>query len=173
MNLIQQHDSSLALAAACLAWLLFALPAAAVEAGEPAPDFERPQIGAVKQLSLSDFRGKVVYLDFWASWCAPCAVSLPIVDSFREEFGPDEFAVLAVNVDSDLAKAKTFLRRRPVGYPSVSDPEGEIPVRFGVETMPTAFLIDRQGVIRAVHRGFKKSDEDALRSQIRKLVSGR
>ena len=105
--------------------------------------------------------------------CAPCAVALPIVDSFREEFSEDEFAVLAVNVDSDPKKARTFLKRRPVGYPSVSDPKGALPTKFGVETMPTSFLIDREGVIRVVHRGFKKSDSDALRSEIRKLVSGR
>jgi thiol-disulfide isomerase/thioredoxin len=115
----------------------------------------------------------VVYLDFWASWCAPCAVALPIIDSFRQEFGADEFAVLAVNVDTDPKKGRIFLQRRPVGYPSVSDPEGQLPKQFGVETMPTSFLIDRNGVIRAVHRGFKKSDEDELRSHIRKLVSGR
>ena len=155
-------------------WLLaFAPPAATVEVGEPAPDFDAPALNGVKPLSLADYRGKVVYLDFWASWCAPCAVALPIVDSFRDEFGADEFQVLAVNVDSDPGKARTFLKRRPVSYPSVSDPEGLLPAKFGVETMPTSFLIDREGVIRVVHRGFKKSDEDALRSQIRKLVSGR
>lgn len=155
--------------------LLFslALPAAAAEVGEPAPNFKAPALQGTKTLSLADYRGKVVYLDFWASWCAPCAVALPIVDSFRQEFGPDEFAVLAVNVDSDPTKGRIFLKRRPVGYPSVSDPKGDLPKQFGVETMPTSFLIDRQGVIRAVHRGFKKSDEDELRSRIRKLVSGR
>jgi peroxiredoxin len=150
-----------------------ALPAAAAEVGEPAPNFEAPALEGARSLSLADYRGKVVYLDFWASWCAPCAVALPIVDSFREEFGADEFAVLAVNVDNDPSKARIFLQRRPVGYPSVSDPQGDLPRKFGVETMPTSFLIDRKGVIRAVHRGFKKSDEDELRSRIRKLVSGR
>ena len=150
-----------------------ALPAAAAGVGERAPDFKAPALKGPKPLSLADYRGKVVYLDFWASWCAPCALALPVVDSFRKEFGADEFAVLAVNVDSDPKKALIFLERRPVGYPSVSDPEGKLPKQFGVETMPTSFLIDRKGVIRAVHRGFKKSDEDELRSTIRKLVNGR
>ncbi|MGH0030928.1 MAG: TlpA family protein disulfide reductase [Myxococcota bacterium] len=155
--------------------LLLAVPAAAgaVEVGDPAPDFRAPALDGVKPLSLADYRGKVVYLDFWASWCAPCAVALPIVDSFRDEFGSEEFAVLAVNVDGDPAKARTFLKRRPVGYPSVSDPDGALPEQFGVETMPTSFLIDQKGVIRMVHRGFKKSDADELRAQIRKLVGGR
>lgn len=159
--------------AGSLVLLACALPAAAVEVGEPAPNFEATPLDGVKPLSLADFRGKVVYLDFWASWCAPCAVALPIVDSFRDEFSADEFQVLAVNVDSDPKKARTFLKRRPVGYPSVSDPKGALPQKFGVETMPTSFLIDREGVIRVVHRGFKKDDSDALRSEIRRLVSGR
>jgi peroxiredoxin len=156
-----------------LALGLLASPAAATEVGQPAPDFRAPALDGPKPLSLKDFRGKVVYLDFWASWCAPCATALPVLDSFRDEFGADGFQVLAVNVDSDPAKARQFLERRPVGYPSVTDPEGRLPGQFGVETMPTSFLIDRNGVVRLVHRGFKKSDADELRAEIRKLLGGR
>lgn len=157
-----------------LAGAALASPAAALDAGDPAPDFRAKALGSRETHSLADYRGKVVYLDFWASWCAPCAVALPVIDSFREEFGADGFEVLAVNVDSDPAKALQFLSLRPVGYPSVADPEGELPRRFEVQTMPTSFLIDRQGVIRRVHRGFKKSDEDELRREIVELLgSGR
>jgi thiol-disulfide isomerase/thioredoxin len=160
--------------AAAAALLLAAATAAAVEAGDAAPSFRAPTLqDSMKSLALEDYRGKVVFLDFWASWCAPCATSLPVLDSFRREFGPDEFAVLAVNVDANPAKGRDFLSKRPVGYPSVTDPEGKLPIRFGIETMPTSFLIDRKGVIRLVHRGFKKTDADALRAEIRKLVSGR
>ncbi len=158
----------------CALATALASPAAALDAGDTAPDFRAPALEGIELLSLADYRGKVVYLDFWASWCAPCATALPVLDSFRDEFGADEFQVLAVNVDSDPKKARAFLSRRPVGYPSVSDPAGRLPQQFGIETMPTSFLIDRQGVIRLVHRGFKKSDADELRNQIRKLVgSGR
>lgn len=162
------------LAALATAVLASPAPALALDAGDEAPDFRARALRGRDSLSLADYRGKVVYLDFWASWCAPCATALPIIDSFREEFGSDDFQVLAVNVDSDPEKALRFLSMRPVGYPSVADPEGELPEKFEVETMPTSFLIDRNGVIRLVHRGFKKSDEDALRSEIRKLLgSGR
>lgn len=157
-----------------LATAAFAAPAAALDAGDTAPDFRAPALEGALPVSLSDYRGKVVYLDFWASWCAPCATALPVLDSFRDEFGADEFQVLAINVDSDPKKAVAFLSRRPVGYPSVTDPAGRLPQQFGIETMPTSFLIDRKGVIRLVHRGFKKSDADQLRNEIRKLVrSGR
>ena len=161
-----------ALLIASLAGTLWLGPdgAAALQSGDAAPSFSAPTLQG-RSLSLESFRGKVVFLDFWASWCAPCATSLPLLDALRNEFGPDDFQVLAVNVDRDPDKATDFLTKRPVGYPSVSDPEGELPVRFGVQTMPTSFLIDREGVIRYVQRGFRKGDEDALRARIRELVA--
>ncbi len=153
-----------------LALLILSAPVAALDVGDAAPGFRAPALEGPEALSLSDYRGKVVYLDFWASWCAPCATALPVLDSFREEFSADGFQVLAVNVDSEPANARRFLSRRPVGYPSVTDPDGRLPALFEIDTMPTSFLIDRKGVIRLVHRGFKKSDVDSLRAEIRKLI---
>jgi peroxiredoxin len=150
-----------------------ASPLAALEQGEAAPAFKAPGLSG-GTVSLAEYRGKVVYLDFWASWCAPCAVALPALERLRQEFPADQFQVLAVNVDRQPELAKTFLRRRPVSYPSAFDPKGEIPVQFGVETMPTSFLIDRQGVVRHVHRGFREEDVPDLRERIHELVtSGR
>jgi thiol-disulfide isomerase/thioredoxin len=174
------HATFSSLRSAALALVLLALAggAAALESGDAAPGFTAPVLnhpvledGA--PLSLESYRGKVIYLDFWASWCAPCAVSLPILDALGDEFGPDRFQVLAVNVDRDTRRAEDFLAKRPVGYPSVTDPKGQLPVRFGVETMPTSFLIDQEGVIRHVHRGFRKGDEEALRHRILELMGGR
>ena len=156
-----------------LAAALLASPAAAIEEGDKAPGFRAPALDGPKSLSLTDYRGKVVYLDFWASWCAPCATALPVLDSFRDEFGSDEFQVLAVNVDNDPEKARKFLKKRPVGYPSVLDPKGKLPEQFGVQTMPTSFLIDRKGVVRYVHKGFRRGDEETLREHIAALVAQR
>lgn len=150
---------------------LLAVPAAALQSGDPAPPLEGPALEGHDKLSLADHRGKVVYLDFWASWCGPCATALPVLDSFRKEFPADEFAIFAVNVDQNPKQAKSFLARRPVGYPSLSDPKGRFPSVFQVETMPTSFLIDRDGVIRYVHRGFRKGDVEELRKTIRELVA--
>ena len=161
-------------ALALLAAIAFAAAAGALEAGQRAPAVAGPRLDGQGQLSLASLHGKVVYLDFWASWCKPCALSLPTLDGFRKEFPSKDFAVLAVNVDHDPALAKAFLSRRPVGYPSLNDPQGELPVKFGVETMPTSFLIDRQGVIRRVHAGFRKEDVPELRQAIQELIrSGR
>jgi peroxiredoxin len=144
--------------------------ARAVEAGQKAPQFTLPSLDGGPQLSLAAYRGKVVYLDFWASWCPPCLTSLPLLDALRQEFPADDFQVLAVNLDDDPAKARRFLAKRPVGYPSATDPAGALPERFGLETMPTSYLIDRDGVVRHVHPGFRKSDIDGLRAKIRALV---
>jgi peroxiredoxin len=158
-------------AAALAACLLLAAPAAALGPGQKAPDFSAPALDGAQSLSLAAFRGKVVYLDFWASWCPPCLTSLPLLEQLRKEFPSEQFQILAVNVDQDPAKARRFLERTRIGYPSASDPNGRIPETFGIETMPTSFLIDRRGVIRHVHQGFRKGDVEPLRERIQRLVA--
>ncbi len=154
---------------ACLA----TAPAAALEVGDIAPTFDAPRVSGEGTLSLEALRGKVVFVDFWASWCAPCQVSMPQLDALRKEFPPDRFVLVGVNVDRDPALARNLLERRSIGYPSASDPEGRLPARFGLETMPTAYLIDPDGVIRYVHRGFRKGDIETLRDEIRDLLADR
>lgn len=149
---------------------VFALPVQAIDSGEAAPKFTAKALRGDGNLSLDAYRGKVVYLDFWASWCAPCLSALPALDQLRQEFGSRGFEVLAVNVDRNPADALALLARRPVGYRSISDPEGSLPRRFGVETMPTSFLIDRDGMVRYVHRGFRKGDVPGLREHIGALL---
>ena len=145
-------------------------PASALDVGDEAHDFEAPLLKGGQVMNLSDHRGKVVYLDFWASWCDPCTKAIPAIEELRKEFPSDQFQVLAVNVDKSKKKATKFLKKTPIGYPSVADPRGKLPRKFGLETMPTSYLIDREGVIRYVHRGFRKGDIDELRKEISKLV---
>lgn len=164
---------SLPLLALLLAAALFAPAARAVGVGDAAPQFRGRDLAGKGTRALADYRGKVIYLDFWASWCPPCLVSLPELDALRKEFPSADFQVLAVNVDKEPAKALHFLEKRPVGYPSLSDPEGRLPAQFGIETMPTSFLIDRKGVVRYVQEGFRKGDIEHIRSEIRKVVGAR
>jgi peroxiredoxin len=148
-----------------------AIPVMALDVGDEAADFEAPLLAGDRSVSLSDHRGKVVYLDFWASWCDPCTKAIPALEKLRSEFSKDDFQILAVNVDKSSKKATRFLKKNPIGYPSVSDPKGKLPRKFGLETMPTSYLIDRDGVIRYIHRGFRKGDVKEIRAQITKLVS--
>jgi peroxiredoxin len=145
--------------------------ATALDAGDKAPPFVASALAGDDPVSLEDYRGKVVYLDFWASWCPPCLTSLPVLETLRGEFPEDRFQIVAVNLDTDRAKALRFLAKIGVGYPSASDPDGRIPASYGLETMPTSYLIDADGVIRHVHEGFRKSDVDALRERIQQLVA--
>lgn len=155
----------------CVLLLFCASSARALEAGDEAPRFSAPSLDGAGTLELASFRGKVVYLDFWASWCPPCVTSLPLIDALRREFPAEDFQVLAVNVDRDPDAARRFLARRSVGYPSASDPQGRLPQSFGIETMPTSFLIDRSGVVRHVHPGFRRGDIEPLRDRIAQLLA--
>jgi thiol-disulfide isomerase/thioredoxin len=155
------------------ALLLLAPPAVAIEEGRPAPAFELPALSGDGTLSLSDYQGKVVYLDFWASWCAPCVSAMPFLEELRSEFPSARFQVLAVNLDKDPKKGQKFMRKFGVKYPSASDPKGRLPKSFDLQTMPTSYLIDGKGVVRYVHKGFRGKDEEAIRAEIAKLVGGR
>ena len=162
--------SSVVLRLAGVLAALVAAPALALEEGDVAPAWSAPALAGGAPVSLSASRGKVVYLDFWASWCTPCRAALPAIEELRREFPPEAFSVLAVNVDREPEAARRFLAKSPIGYPSATDPEGRIPKSFGLETMPTSYLIDRDGVIRYVHRGFQRGDTEKLRARIAELV---
>lgn len=153
-----------------ISFFLTAQIALALEAGDRAPAFAAPALGGKGTVELSKYRGKVVYLDFWASWCAPCLVAIPEIEKMRSEFPSEDFQIIAVNLDQKEKKALRFLSKNPVGYPSASDPKGRLPGQYGVDTMPTSYLIDREGVIRYVHRGFQRGDGAKLREEIRTLL---
>src|SRR5262249_56916233 len=97
--------------------------------------------------------------------------AMPLVEELRKECPSDQFQVIAVNLDENPEKAKAFLERHKIGYPSVSDPQGNLPKSFGLKTMPTSYLIDRAGVVRYVHPGFRASDIDDLRKRIREVLN--
>jgi thiol-disulfide isomerase/thioredoxin len=160
----------LAVSAVAVLWLFVSGAARAADEGDPAPAFSASKLGGDGSISLSSYRGKVVYLDFWASWCAPCQAALPALEELRKEFPADQFQVIAVNVDTDPEKALRLLAKHKIGYPSAADPEGRLPESFGLKTMPTSYLIDRNGVVRMVHPGFRSSDVAALRARIKTLV---
>lgn len=145
-----------------LALGLLAPPAWALEVGAPAPAVQGPGLVDAKPVSLASLRGKVVLLDFWASWCGPCKVSLPEMDRLRAELHAQghaqRFEVLAVNVDQNPAAALKFLAKHPVSYPLLSDPAGRLPELYGLPTMPSSYLIDATGRVVAVHSGYKPGD---------------
>ena len=105
-------------------------------------------------LDLAAYRGKVVYLDFWASWCGPCQLSFPYMEQLARLHPASDFALIAVNVDHSRSKADAFLKRFGGSVPVQFDNDGKIAAQFGVKEMPTSMLIGRDGHMRFVHAGF-------------------
>lgn len=149
-------------------------PLAAVaieEVGASAPALVFPPLRkADPALALDKLRGRVVYVDFWASWCVPCRTSMPALDSLARRFGPRGFVVVGVNKDASLEDAERFLRRVPVSFPLVGDPSDSAARAFGVTAMPSGYLVDRAGVVRHVHRGFTAQTALALEREIEALL---
>ncbi|MBS0395379.1 MAG: TlpA family protein disulfide reductase [Proteobacteria bacterium] len=126
---------------------------------------------ATDVVDLAALRGRVVYVDFWASWCVPCRQSFPYMNEVHREFAKDGLVIVAVNVDQDRAEADAFLRRYPPDFRIAFDTGGTLAERFHVKGMPTSFLIDRAGNVRMQHQGFRPDDRGPLRDEIRRLLS--
>jgi thiol-disulfide isomerase/thioredoxin len=154
----------------CAALMLGCGTAAAVEDGSAAPAFTLPTIGSKAPVSLAEFKGKVVFVDFWASWCGPCRQSLPLYDKLNAELAGKDFTILAVNLDEEDADATGFLKEHPVQYTVLRDPAGNVPKSFGLVGMPTSYLIDQHGVVHSHHSGFNPPDIDTLRKEIHGLL---
>ncbi len=150
--------------------LCLSTSAFAVSAGDSAPNFKLPNLKTGKLESLKKYRGKVVYLDFWASWCGPCRQSLPLLNDLRKELKRKGFEVVAVNLDEETADAKAFLKQFPVSYPVLMDPKGKVPEKYELPGMPTSFLIDKKGRIQHIHIGFKPKDMKNIRKQVIALL---
>lgn len=141
---------------------------APAQASESAPAFELP--GDHGSVALSRYRGQVVYLDFWASWCLPCRQSFPWMNGLQQRYGAKGLKVIAVNLDKDRDAIARFIAATQPGFTLAYDSEGAVAERYGVEVMPSSYLIDRTGNIVLRHRGFREADTAALEEQIRSLL---
>jgi cytochrome c biogenesis protein CcmG, thiol:disulfide interchange protein DsbE len=122
-------------------------------------------------LDLSAYRGKVVYVDFWASWCAPCRESFPWLDGLVREYASKNFVVIGVNVDKDRDRAERFLNETPADFPIVYDPHGDLAAAYKVAGMPSAILIDRAGHVRFQHAGFSAKQKGLYEDQLQTLLA--
>ncbi len=155
--------------------LLFSLAANthAVEAGGTPPAFSLPALKNASKptISLDDYKGKVVYVDFWASWCGPCRQSLPILNDIRAKHHKSGFEVIAINIDENKADALKFLEKYDVSYPIALDPKSTMPPKYKLKGMPTAYVIGKKGKVRHVHEGFKESDASEIDFMIQEYLA--
>ena len=158
---------------ALAAWILVALPGAAfaLQPGNPIPNVAPAQLGAPEApLAFSSFRGSVVYVDFWASWCVPCRISMPALDALYRKYRGKGLRVVGVDKDVARPEAERFLKRTPVSFPLVADGDDAVARAFDVQAMPSGYLVDRRGVVRYVHRGFTEETASALAAEIELLL---
>jgi peroxiredoxin len=156
--------------AAIIAAVALALPALAADpTGAPAPQFT---LGARSghNVSLAQYKGQVVMLNFWASWCGPCRQEMPLLESIYKKYNRLGFTLIGVNVEPDSNAANDWLKQTPVSFPILYDKESRVSKMYDVAGMPSTVIIDRAGKVRVLHRGYKPGDENEYLDSIRTLV---
>lgn len=147
-------------------------PAArALDAGAPAPALKLPGLNG--EVDLAAMAGKLVYVDFWASWCGPCRLSFPWMNEVLARHAAQGLQVVAVNVDTRRSDADRFLQQNPAQFTIAFDPKGETPRRWEVQAMPTSALVGRDGKLLWVHRGFRSEDRDELNQRVAAAVAAK
>jgi thiol-disulfide isomerase/thioredoxin len=159
----------LLLAAFAAAALAVPAPAPAAAAGEPAPAFTLPDASGAP-IALDKLKGRVVYVDFWASWCGPCKRSFPWMGEMQKKYGDGGLTVVAINVDRKREDAAKFLAVTPGAFTIVYDPAGSVASSYDVKGMPTSYLVDRAGRIVAVDSGFPDDAKAAWEARIRSAL---
>jgi peroxiredoxin len=143
--------------------------AALPPAGKTAPDFAAKSDGG-RNVRLSELRGQVVLINFWASWCGPCRQELPLLGKIYSQYRNAGFVLLAVNVDDDRKAAESMLKRLDLKIPTLFDGSKSVAKLYGVDTMPATLVIDRDGRVRYVHRGYLEGYERKYEQQVRELL---
>ncbi|MFI3135991.1 MAG: TlpA disulfide reductase family protein [Methylococcaceae bacterium] len=142
----------------------------AAELDKKAPNCHLTSLDNAQQHDLLSKRGKVIYVDFWASWCPPCIKSFPFLNTLEHDFKSRGLQVIAINMDEDLDEANEFLMKKPANFTIVTDTSKQCAQDFGVMAMPSSYLIDRKGVIRHTQLGFKADTASELHVLIDKLL---
>jgi len=143
--------------------------ALAVELQQSAPDFTLKSLGG-ENLRLEEYRGKVVLINFWASWCGPCRQEMPILDQIRQRYQGAGFEVLGVNVEGKDPKARKVAERLNVSFPLLFDESQQVSENYDLQGMPFSVLIDRNGQIMYIHKGYKPGDEKIYINHMKKLL---
>jgi thiol-disulfide isomerase/thioredoxin len=146
-----------------------AAPSDPFATGAAAPGFQL-ESAAGKTVNLADFKGQVVLLNFWASWCGPCRKEMPILEQLQKQYKSKGFTMVGVNVEPNSTDAINWLKSTPVSFPILFDKDSSVSKLYRVEGMPNTVIVDRNGKVRYVHRGYKPGEENEYLDQIRTLI---
>lgn len=153
--------------------LFFATSVAAVSMGAAtkrnAPDFTLPSRSG-EAVTLSELKGQVVMINFWATWCGPCRQEMPLLEEMYARYNRMGFTLLGVNVEEDSRGADAYLRETPVSFPILFDSDNEVSKLYDVIAMPSTVILDKEGNVRYLHKGYKPGYENEYLSQIRTLL---
>jgi peroxiredoxin len=167
---IFMHSSKAKFLTRCAMMAIVAASAAfAGDAGGPAPAFTLSELDG-SQGALAQYKGQVVMVNFWATWCGPCQQEMPLLDQMYKKYKPAGFTLIGVNVDKEAPPVKELLARKPVSFPVMLDPANQVSKAYHVDEMPSSVIIDRKGEIRYIHRGYKPGDENDYQDRIRQLI---
>lgn len=144
--------------------------AGAADIGSPPPDCNWHLLDGTT-VSLSQLRGKVVYVDFWASWCGPCVLSFPFMNSLVRDYQGRGLQVVGVDMDERAEDARKFVADHAAAFAIAEAPNEKCATDFRVHDMPSTYFVDRQGTLRVVHRGFRTGDEAELRRAIDAMLN--
>ena len=137
--------------------------------GQPAPDFALKS-STGENLRLSEYRGDVVMINFWATWCGPCRQEMPLLDELYSRYERVGFNLLGVNIDDDSRRAMQMIEELGVSFPVLFDARKEVSELYNVEAMPVTVIVDREGKVRYIHHGYKPGYEDKYLDQVRSLL---
>jgi peroxiredoxin len=137
--------------------------------GRAAPDFALKSLGG-QNLRLSELRGEVVMVNFWATWCGPCRQEMPLLNQIYQRYHPVGFELLGVNIDDATDRAAGMARTLGVNFPVLFDDGKSVSRLYGVNTMPMTLLIGRDGTVRYVHQGYERGYEQTYLDQVRELL---
>jgi thiol-disulfide isomerase/thioredoxin len=146
-----------------------ALPVAPVE-NALAPDFELTDMQG-NAVRLNDYRGKVVLVNFWATWCPPCVEEIPSLGRLQQKFSTEELVVVSVDVGEEKASVQEFLKKVPARYPVMLDPDGRTVADWNLRAFPTTFVVDREGRISLAYFGGLQWDSSEIVDQLRGLLA--
>jgi thiol-disulfide isomerase/thioredoxin len=155
-----------------VAAFLHAGAALSVGAGDAAPAFVLPTAGG-ESVALDKLRGRLVYVDFWASWCGPCRRSFPWMNEMQQKYGARGLTIVGINLDKRRPDAERFLQQTPATFTIVYDEAGKTPEAYAVKGMPSSYLIDTAGKVVAVESGFRDDQKAVFEERIRALLPGR